>query len=161
MTDWNAIVDEIGPKLYAYFCSRFNAILANDLTQETLIRLVDKHQDGSFNINKGSLKMYAFGIARFVRLEALKSESKHRHSEFYEDHHRSDDSLEQNFEDKSELQNLRIAISQLPEPQQEIILLQIEDELSLKEIGNILSMPSSTVKSHVHRAKANLIKMMN
>jgi len=160
MTDWDAIVDEIGPKLFAYFKSRFNDSIANDLTQETLIRLVDKHQSGVFNINKGSLTMYAFGIAKYVRLEAVKSHSKHDHLEFEIHHEKAECTHKEDFEEKDQLSQLRFAISKLPEPQQEIILLQIDDELGLKEIGSLMSMPTGTVKSHIHRAKQNLMNLM-
>src|SRR4051812_18710531 len=71
--DWNQIVNELGPCLYRYFSGVFTPARASDLVQESLIRLVQKHRQGEYHVNKGSLKSYAFGIARFVRLEAHKS----------------------------------------------------------------------------------------
>lgn len=161
MTDWDAFVDEIGPKLFAYFKSRFNDSSASDLTQETLIRLVDKHQSGVFDVKKGSLAMYAFGIAKYVRLEAIKSNVKHDHLELEDHHSEMGKANNDKVEERDQLFQLRQAISQLPEPQQEIILLQINEDLGLKEIGELMAMPTGTVKSHIHRAKQNLINLMN
>ncbi len=70
--DWTETVQRVGPDLYRFFLVSFPAHLASDLVQETLIRLVQKHRNGDFDSSKGAIKSYAFGIARYVRLEALK-----------------------------------------------------------------------------------------
>ncbi|HEY8269680.1 MAG TPA: sigma factor, partial [Pseudobdellovibrionaceae bacterium] len=65
---WHNIIKDLGPSLYRYFSASFATQTAADLVQETLIRLVHKQRRGEFAAEKGSLKAYAFGIARFVRL---------------------------------------------------------------------------------------------
>lgn len=71
--DWSEVVRETGPALLRYFCGSFDRPRAADLVQETLIRLVQKHRQGSFSAERGTHKAYALGIARYVRLEALKT----------------------------------------------------------------------------------------
>lgn len=70
--DWSEVVRDTGPALLRYFCGSFDRPRAADLVQETLIRLVQKHRQGSFSPEKGSYKAYALGIARYVRLETLR-----------------------------------------------------------------------------------------
>ncbi len=70
--DWSEVVRDAGPALLRYFCGSFDRARAADLVQDTLIRLVQKHRQGTFSAEKGSHKAYALGIARYVRLETLK-----------------------------------------------------------------------------------------
>jgi DNA-directed RNA polymerase specialized sigma24 family protein len=71
--NWESIIIELGPRLYRHFCVRFSDEQADDLTQESLIRLVQKVESGAFDSSKGNLRMYAFGIAHFIALESSKS----------------------------------------------------------------------------------------
>ena len=160
--NWTIIVEEIGPKLFRYFSAAVSQSLASDLVQETLIRLVQKHKNGQYKAEKGSFQMFAFGIARFVRLEALKASPK---EDFFADPSEYEwqidrTSIEINAE-VNEIKRLRNAIAQLNESQKEIILLLIDKDLSLQEIGEILNMPLGTVKSYVHRAKGKLKELLN
>jgi RNA polymerase sigma-70 factor, ECF subfamily len=157
--DWDKIVKEIGPRLYRYFCGNFPPSIASDLVQETFIRLVRKVESGSYNEKKGSIASYAFGIAFYIRKEAYKAAPKGEIDleniiNFPVETTLQDELVEAN----EEKQRLRLAISKLPESEKEVILLLIDEDLTLEEIGNILHMPLGTVKSHVHRAKEKLRK---
>ncbi len=55
---------------------------------------------------------------------------------------------------------LRKAINELPENQQIAFVLAKYDELSYKEISDIMNTSVSSVESLVHRAKTNLQKML-
>src|SRR4051812_42322449 len=72
---WQTIIADLGPGLLNYFCAVTPRHVASDLVQEVFLRLVVKIRDGQFDFTKGSPRMFAYGIARFVRLEALKSKS--------------------------------------------------------------------------------------
>lgn len=157
--NWDLVVEDLGPRLYRYFRVRFNDSLADELTQESLLRLVDKYQKKIFKPSKGSLQAYAFGIANFVRLEAIRNETKHLHEDIeniYEQSASSSASVEDELEVHGEHKLLRSAIKNLPEPQQEILLLTIDSEFSIKDISKILTLPQGTIKSHIHRAKKTL-----
>jgi RNA polymerase sigma-70 factor (ECF subfamily) len=142
--DWEKTVADLGPRLFKYFNASFSSETAADLVQETLIRLVRKHGDGGFNSGKGSVTMYAFGIARLVRLETWKSESKQNGPPI---------EITPQPVDAEPVRQLRAFIRELGEIQQQVLLLYIDDELSLNEIAQLLTMPVGTVKSHLHRAK--------
>lgn len=156
-SDWQTIVNDIGPCLYRYFCGNFSHSQASDLVQESLIRLVKKHRNGEFDPAKGTIKSYAFGIARFVRMEAR------RYSPVI-DHVEGENAValqgEYRPDEPDQVSHLRWAISKLKPVEQEIILLIIDSDSSLDQIAAALSMPLGTVKSHVHRAKENLRHIM-
>jgi RNA polymerase sigma-70 factor (ECF subfamily) len=97
--------------------------------------------------------MYAYGIARLVRLEAWRKqlpEDSYGNPRDYD--YRAAPASEDNAQDES-LMKLRSALNELPETQKQIILLQLDDELSLEDIARVTSLPLNTVKSHIHRAK--------
>jgi RNA polymerase sigma-70 factor (ECF subfamily) len=150
-------VAEIAPDLYRYFLGNFAAEQASDLVQETLIRLVRKQEEAIIDSSKGSIKQYSFGIARFVRLETLKQKSPYL---LVEDQSELD-IVQPESEIKSNPQaHLRWAISQLKPIEQELILQMLDDECTFETISERMDMPVGTVKSHIHRAKQNLKKLM-
>lgn len=152
MIDWNIVIRDIGPSIYRFFLTTFPAATADDLVQETLLRLVEKVEAGKFNASLGSLRMYAFGIAHFVRLEGLRLP---KHEEMGEDHG-SVDPLDEQVIQNQLRKKLRQAIANLTDIQQQVLALYLDSELSLEEIALILAIPAVTVRSHLHRAKENL-----
>ena len=153
MVEWENTVRELAPRLYRYFLGSFSKEIAEDLVQETLLRTVKSFDAGAFDAGQGTMAMWAFGIARNVRKEAFRSEV----------------AIKENFpplgvvppmDEALDLAYLRKAIAYLPETEREVVLLHIDEFLTLNEIGIVLNMPVGTVKSHVHRAKENLKKLM-
>jgi RNA polymerase sigma-70 factor (ECF subfamily) len=156
--EWDRLVEDLGPRLYRYFCASFSAASASDAVQETLVRLVQKCREGAYLSEKGSLGAYAFGIAHWVRLETLK---KKRDFELVEDESIFDQRSAASSSDlEGQRAHLRWAIRQLKSPEQELVLLTIDAELGLAEISETLGLPLGTVKSHIHRAKENLRTIM-
>ena len=89
--------------------------------------LVEKFRNGDFDSSKGTHKNFAFGIAKFVRLEALKKQIQYT---------LIDDEIDINaIELQTNLPNstnpiahLRWAIGQLKEIEQELILFMIDED---------------------------------
>jgi RNA polymerase sigma-70 factor (ECF subfamily) len=157
--DWQDFVTKEAPRLYRYFLSRFEHSVASDLVQETLLRLVIKVDNGTFDPARGAVMAYAFGLAHFVAREAARTSSRKR--EFTASDHATWNSIadesqtpEETLTRHGSIEALRSAIASLP--QAEIISLLIDKDLSLSEISAITEIPLNTIKSHVHRAKARL-----
>lgn len=55
---------------------------------------------------------------------------------------------------------IREALEQLPEEQRAIIVMRDIEDLSYEEIGEILDLPRGTVKSRLHRARAQLARVL-
>jgi RNA polymerase sigma-70 factor (ECF subfamily) len=154
-SQWTQVVRELSPGLFAYFLAVFSRETAADFVQEVLLRLVLKVREGKFRSDQGTLRMYAYGIARFVRLEGRRVQTSSVPSiETKVLHHESP------VPDLDRVEALRGAISSLRPMEQEVILLLLDKDLSLREIANVLDIPVGTVKSHVHRAKENLKKLL-
>lgn len=155
--DWQQIVIDTGPRLYRYFSGTFSSPIASDLVQETLLRLVEKQRNGAFDPKKGNLGAYAIGIARFVRLEAMKDR---RDFDLVDDEKKLDVLIDPKTGPSDKVTQLRWAIKQLKPIEQEILLLMIDSDSQLDQIANLLNIPLGTVKSHIHRAKEQLRQIM-
>ena len=59
-----------------------------------------------------------------------------------------------------QLENMRRAIDRLSAEHQEVLLLKWHDELSYKEIAQILKVPVGTVRSRLHHALGKLRDML-
>lgn len=63
---------------------------------------------------------------------------------------------EEQVEQNEELHRVQVAVALLPEPQRVTLILRYYSELSEAEIGEALGIPSGTVKSRLHAARARL-----
>lgn len=160
--NWDDIVEHLGPRLYRYFCGSFSRASASDAVQETLLRLVQKVRDGSFDVRKGDLAAYGFGIAHWIRIEMLKTTDRLVLTDDDSVLHSlaSPATIPENLEVENRRAQLREAILQLKPVEQDVVLLCIDSELKLEQIADTLGLPVGTVKSHLHRAKENLRNFM-
>ncbi|MGE3261681.1 MAG: RNA polymerase sigma factor [Bacteriovoracia bacterium] len=156
--NWDATVLELGPKLYRYFSGLFPPQTASDLVQETFMRLLKKIRSGEFQPEMGALPSYAFGIARWIRIERARGDRKNQTLQLTEEFDVV--SSETPVDRSNPAIFLRWAIGQLKPVEQEVILRMIDGECGLEQIGGELGMPLGTVKSHAHRAKIRLKELM-
>jgi RNA polymerase sigma-70 factor (ECF subfamily) len=157
--NWDKVVDDIGPRLFRYFCVRFSKEQSDDLTQETLIRLVRKVEDNQFNPDKGTLKMLSFGIAHYVALEVKQLEPNDSIDD-WADSLVSDVDLERTVISQEMVHRVRQYIKNLSDIEQQVLSLFVDDELTIVEIGKILKVPDGTIKSHIFRAKQKLVNLI-
>jgi len=158
--DWDALVKDLGPRLYRHFCVRFRSDQADDFTQETLLRLVRKIREGKWDATRGTIQMFAFGIAHYVALENREPRSSPDSIEDWQDSLLDSTDLERFTITKQMALQVRQCISQLSEMEQQVLALLVDQELSLNEIACILQCPEGTIKSHVFRAKKKLFQML-
>ena len=120
-----------------------------DLLQETYLRLW-KYRDQYEETAK--LSTFLFTIARQVRIDAFRRESRRgRREEVW--------MKEQPSKAGSRLplrEDVRWAVSKLPEAMRETVELAIFQELPYAEVGKILSIPVGTVKSRISNALKKL-----
>lgn len=159
--NWDKRVDEIGPRLYRYF--KFKGVFesASDLVQETFIRLIAV--DYKFDSSKGPLVAFALGIAHNVWRESLKKRvNQGTGIESIEDHQdlHSEHNLHSDLERLDQSEKLKLIIRRLPQVQQEVLYFYFDEEITTREISEILKVPEGTVKSHLFRAKESIRSMI-
>ena len=139
---------ETGPALLAFF--RHQPALAGaaeDLLQDTFVRALQHRErlDGAV-----SRRAYLFGIARHVGLDALRRRKLLQGEAGHGEEPRED----------ARLESMRAAITELPGPQRETLMLKLQHELSYEEIAEVLAIPVGTVRSRLHHAVLQLRQIM-
>ena len=139
---------------YAMVLTR-NHAEAEDLVQETYTRAIQTIQKLRVNSN---IKGWLFTILRNIWFNQLR---KRRNGPPMVDI-ATNNIVEPSkifpdlYVSKLEIQQVRVAIQQLPAEFREVILLREYEELSYREIASVLHCPIGTVMSRLGRARAKL-----
>lgn len=145
--------DELIERYYSSilrYCSWhcYNTDRAEDLTQETFLRVF--RDIGSFE-HRASFKTYLYTIAQHLCID----ENRKQTALELEDNISIEDNNLQKIEDREQIKYL---LSLLNPAQREVIILHYGQQLSFREISQILNIPARTVQSRVRAALAILRK---
>lgn len=138
------------------FCWKFlsEKTLAEDITQETFLKLLKYMQDGK---KVDNLKSFLFQIAKNLCINMKKVESRYDTIlENYQDMY-----VDKTYENKELASLIESALNLLPEDHKEAFCLQMYSGLSYQEIAEINEVPVSTVRNWIVRAKAKLRKILS
>lgn len=141
---------------YLFYLSGDNFI-AEELTQETFVAAYQ-----SIHRFKGDSKVstWLFQIAKYTFYNYLRNKKKDKkifevsilkHSEIIQD------SPEETFLVKYEIEIVLDALRKLEQPQQHIVILRIFNELSFKAIGEIFDQSDVWARVNFYRAKNKLL----
>jgi RNA polymerase sigma-70 factor (ECF subfamily) len=126
---------------------------AEDVVQDVLFNIWNKEEwDGIKN-----LEAYCFRSVRNVALDklALKENQVEEIPDNYEPPLREDD-IQKKLEDREQIEQLEKWMANLPEKQRAIFLLREFEELSYKEIADILTISEEQVKVNLFRLRRKL-----
>lgn len=118
---------------------------AADIVQDTFITLL--RQFPGFTL-RGKLTTFLYPV---IRNRALALTRTRRHAALdAETPEQAGASL------PADLSSLRAAVERLPEPQQEVLLMRLVDNMDVLEVAVALNIPPGTVKSRLHAALTSL-----
>jgi RNA polymerase sigma-70 factor, ECF subfamily len=135
--------------------------LADDLAQETFIRLLryaDRYDAGY------PMRTWLFTIARRLSINhGRRADSQVTSTQYLG--MRSDTSDPAGDAERSDSrralgERLDAALAQLSEPQRVTLVMFHQQDLSIDQIAQTLDMPTGTVKSHLHRGRAAMRKVL-
>ena len=149
--DWNFLVAQLGPRLYRYFHFHGCGDESSDLVQKTLLKLVEKVEDGTWSSDKGSAQQYAFGIALNLKRDWRRFEKKR--PELW-DH--TVEGVAQEIPFPMPISSKLLGV--LSEQDKETLSLSLDAGFTHSEIAEIFGLPLGTIKSILLRAKAKLLK---
>jgi RNA polymerase sigma-70 factor (ECF subfamily) len=165
------LVERYLPSIYR-FSVRYTGdeSLAEDVAQEVFLRLflhANKYTPGR------SFKTWLFSIVRNVSIDLARPYS-HRKADSFQMGDRpthvdfepelianGSRTPEERFEDRERERMLVRLLQDLPERQRAAIILKYYEELSTREIAQVLGKSISSVESLLVRAKQNLAKLLN
>lgn len=148
---YHILYKEYNQKVYR-FCLRMlgNPEQARDAFQETFIKIYEKSEQFSGN----NFQSWLFTIARNHCLNIIRT--KKEEESFDETYHQPSSGKMTDFGVRDFIKN---AIAKLPDQMREAIILREYEELSYKEIAEVLNVDLSLAKVRVHRAR-NMLKEM-
>ena len=130
---------------------------AEDLTQDIFLNFV---KIGSYEPSRGSLRTYLAILTRSRAVDRVRSRSNTRELLKKWGHSRESetatDSLLEKVSRSEQSQEVKAALAQLSDEQQQILRMAYYDGLSQSEIANQLEIPLGTVKA---RARRGLLKL--
>lgn len=159
------LIDRYTPQIYN-FVARFVGITsAPDVTQDVWIKVWRNIK--KFDITRAHFKTWLFTIARNTTTDYLRKKKSMVFSDFDNEDSLFEDTVIdevilpdeaiEKLEDKELLNKL---LSKLPLNYQEVLTLHYQEDMTFKEIGEVLGKPLNTVKSHHRRALEQLKKMV-
>ena len=136
---------------------------AEEITQDVFVKVYDKHSGFK---GDSALKTWIYRITINTSLDYIKAKNRKKRAAF---NNRDDDAL--NYigdfdhpgvllENKENMAQLFKAINQLPENQRTVLILLKVDDLSQKEVAEILDKSLKAIESIFQRAKTNLKKIL-
>lgn len=128
---------------------------ADDLVQRTFLRFSE--QIGAYAAT-GSLRAYLFGIARNVLFEHLRHKVRNGRSTDFDALSIADlqPGVSTQAAQRADSRMLVQALQRIPIESQVLVELYYWEELPVGELAELLEIPPGTVKSRLHRARAQL-----
>jgi RNA polymerase sigma factor (sigma-70 family) len=151
-------------KLYRFLARQLhgNGALADEFFQDVWQRVISARQGWK---PEAAFSTWLYRIAhnrladhwRSLQHRPPAPEDADERTERMPDH----DTPERQLSEFEERRRLQLALDELPEEQREVILLRLEQELSLEEIGEMTGVGRETVKSRLRYAMDKLRQRLN
>lgn len=140
---------------------------AEEITQDVFVKIYDKL---SFFRKEANVKTWVYRITVNQSLDFLKSKKRQKRSFIISFLKEQEDSIENQIldfnhpgialENDENLKTLLLKIYQLPENQKTVIILLKIEDLSQKEVAEIMNLSQGAVESLFQRAKSTLKKLL-
>lgn len=127
---------------------------AEDIVQETFIRVFKYIKN--FN-SKSSLYTWIYRITHNVTMDFLKSSIP---TIPYEDYFESKEDIEETILLNLEMENIRSGLDNLSLIYKQVLVLFYFDDLSIKEISEVLDEKEGTIKSRLSRGRSELRRFL-
>lgn len=150
-----------GNSIYSYIFLRVqNREIAEDLSQDVFFKAYRSRE--TFNPKKSSLKTWLFTIAKNSIIDHFKNpnQSTVDIEEFADKIPDQTEDLGTQTANKNTKEFVFSKLKLLSEREQELIILRFKEDISVKEISEIMGMEYSATKVAIHRAIKNLSDLM-
>ncbi|CAA6809484.1 MAG: RNA polymerase sigma-70 factor, ECF subfamily [uncultured Aureispira sp.] len=139
--------------------------LANDIFQETFIKIIDTFRSGKYN-EEGKFLQWALRISYNLCIDFFRKNKRRKTITPSEDFdifnliNSNDDNEESKMIKSQTYAKVRQLVEALPQEQKEVILLRHYAELSFKEIAELTNVSINTALGRMRYALINIRKMI-
>lgn len=146
--EYNTAVDDYSDNIFRFILKQTrDKMLAEDIVQETFVKVWEKHRE----IQAVKIKSYLFTTAYHLMIDALKKEK--RTTEITNNEYNTSTENTHQFDIQRVLHE---ALNLLPEIQKSVILLRDYEGYHYDEIAQITDLSESQVKVYIFRARQAL-----
>jgi len=151
---FSLLYDKYIKKIYDFiYYKTHHKETAEDITSRVFIKAIEKIS--SFNIAKGTFQAWIYQVARNTVIDHYRTAKMDDNIEDVWD--LSDDyDIKKDIDTKEKVRELRKHLKELTPAQREIVIMRTWQELSYKEISEILSKSEASCKMAYSRALKNL-----
>lgn len=139
-----------------------NETVAEEITQEVFLALLT--QMDRFDATRGALSTWLCGIARRQLWKHLERSGNANHGDFEDESAEEpicpSDGPAQLLLRREAVDAVRAGLEQLPLVLREALVLCALEEMSYEDAAQVLAVPVGTVRSRLHRAKAQLAELL-
>ncbi|MBN2443036.1 MAG: sigma-70 family RNA polymerase sigma factor [Spirochaetales bacterium] len=157
--EYAEVYDNYATRIYQFiYYKTYHKETAEDLTSQTFLRALEKLH--LYNPEKGSMSAWIYQIARNLVTDYYRSTRKTVDIDDVWDL-AGKQNIELDSENKEQLEELREVLKKLPSEQRDILILRIWQDLSYKEIANIIGKSEGACKMMFSRIIAKLRKELS
>lgn len=150
------LYDAYVKKIYNYiFYRTFQKEIAEDLTSSVFMKALEKIK--SYSPAKGAFSSWLYQIAKNTLVDYFRS-NRTNEDISAANNFAGPDNVEKNIHARLELEKIKKYLNRLPKEQSDIILMRVWDELSFKEISEILGKSEAASKMQFFRTLEKMHK---
>ena len=164
---FEALIQKHNNKIYAFILSKIrNRDLAEDIFQDTFIRVINSLQKGKYN-EEGKFLPWVMRIANNLVIDYFRKSKKMRaiaptdDFDIFDILQDGEKNIEDNLVNNQIHKDLRKLIEHLPEDQKEVLKMRYYSELSFKEISECTGVSTNTALGRMRYALINLRKLID
>jgi RNA polymerase sigma-70 factor (ECF subfamily) len=153
------LYDQYAPLIYNYLYHRVhNAQVAEDLTGDVFVRVLQAIQSNRFWHT--SFRSWLYRIAHNLTIDYYRRQPAHPAAELSEDLTGHEDDPDSAIVKQAAYQRLHLAIRRLTPDQQLVLSLRFGEQLSAREVAEIMDKSVGAVEVQQHRALASLRRIL-
>ena len=164
---FEALIQKHKNKIYAFILSKIrNRDLAEDVFQDTFIKVINSLQKGKYN-EEGKFLPWVMRIANNLVIDYFRKSKKMRtiaptdDFDIFDILQDGEKNIEDNLVNNQIHKDLRKLIEHLPEDQKEVLKMRYYAELSFKEISECTGVSINTALGRMRYALINLRKLID
>lgn len=164
---FEALIQKHKNKIYAFILSKIrNRDLAEDIFQDTFIKVINSLQKGKYN-EEGKFLPWVMRIANNLVIDYFRKSKKMRtitptdDFDIFDILQDGEKNIEDNLVNNQIHKDLRKLIEHLPENQKEVLKMRYYAELSFKEISESTGVSINTALGRMRYALINLRKLID
>ena len=164
---FEALIQKHKNKIYAFILSKIrNRDLAEDIFQDTFIKVINSLQKGKYN-EEGKFLPWVMRIANNLVIDYFRKSKKMRtiaptdNFDIFDILQDGEKNIEDNLVNNQIHKDLRKLIEHLPENQKEVLKMRYYAELSFKEISESTGVSINTALGRMRYALINLRKLID